>query len=347
METMKYLCCLGLLILSLNAPLPAAGAEPGYMDSAKAAIRATINDLGLNDQFMAADSLCRVYIRAHPTDPGGYLMLAGTLLAEMIDQEENLYPIPFSALLDTVDLLCTRVLDTASANTRAWMYLLKGHARSYRSLWESRFGSLSTAVKLSFDGRSEYDRALECDRTLYDIYAGLGSFHYWKSAKVGGLLRWLGIFNDERREGIAELYLAAESSLVSRESARISLIWVWLDAEKYDSAIAIAMTLIPLYPEGKSFLWPLAQAYYFKRDFANSAIYYAMLREKILPRPGNYFNLVEIDYYLTRCRIRIDDTVGAREAAERFTSYERDIPAKTLERQRKKIDYLRGMIRKE
>ncbi len=345
---MRYLFVIASLLFCVGAPLLAVGVvEQGYMDSAKASFRATIDDLGLNDQFSAADSLCRAYIRTHPTDPGGYLMLAGTLLAEMVDREENLYPIPFSALLDTVDLLCAGALDTTVGNTKAWMYLIKGHARSYRSLWESRFGSLSSAIKLSFEACDEYNRALERDRTLYDVYAGLGAFHYWKSAKVGGLLRWLGIFNDERQKGIDELCLAAESSLVSRQSARVSLIWVWLDAEKYDSAITIAMSLIPKYPEGKSFLWPLAQAYYFKRDFANSARYYALLREKIAPRPGNYFNLVEIDYYLARGYIQVTDTSRAREAARQFAIYESNLPAKTVERQQKKIAYLRQMIKTE
>ncbi len=314
------------------------------MNSAKTHILNLGQELLFNDRFTAVDSLYDSYIETFPDDPVGYLFKAAALMGEMADQEENLNPEVFRHLLDSTEATATRCLDTCSNKTRAWMYLMLGHARAYRSLWESRFGSLLQAIKHGFAARSAYSEGLKADSCLYDLYLGLGSYHYWKSAK-GGLLRWFRILRNEKDKGITELYLAADSSLLSREAARSALVWIWLDKKEYDSVITITRELLNKYPHGKSFLWPLATACYRNKDYQGSLETFRRLRLRVITLPGNYYNLIECDYYICCCLEKLEKRAAARKHAQMMNRYFDAIPKTTRHQQRTKIVYLTRLAR--
>ncbi len=263
----------------------------------------------------------------------------------MIDREENLHGELFKQLLDTVDLLTSQIIDTGSAESVAWMYLFRGHARAYRSLYESRFGSLVTALKLGLSTIDEYEAGLENNGRLYDLYAGIGSYHYWKSAKAG-ILKWLGIFKDERDEGIAELRLAADSSLLHRELARSALIWIWLDRKEYDSAAALAREFSHRHPDGKMFLWPLGQALFCMEEYQSAAAVFARIRTRLESFPGNYYNLIQCDYHLTQCYNWLSDPELTKATAAQVNEYYQHIPGHTLKRQRAKLNFLTRIARR-
>jgi tetratricopeptide (TPR) repeat protein len=298
MNLVPVFVCLSALALLARPAIAASSTD--YPDSARIAVVRAAQDALFNDRFQTADSLYRDYIRQWPDDPGGYLYRAGVLMADMSDCEENLYEDEFKSLLKKVDSTTGAVLDTCSPRTAAWMYLFRGHSIAYHSLWESRFGSRLSAVRLGLRSDNEYEDGLERDSTVYDLYFGLGSYHYWKSAKAG-MLRWFGIFRNEKNKGIKELRLATDSSLLHRDLARSSLIWIWLDGGQYDSAIVVAQEFAARFPDGKTFLWPLAQAWYEKGDCEKARDIYRRIRDKLAGSPGNYFNLIECDFYITQC----------------------------------------------
>ena len=90
--------------------------------------------------------------------------------------------------------------------------LYLGHQAAYRSLYEARFGSRFSALTYGLKAKGFYRDGLAADSALYDLYLGLGSYHYWKSAKAG-ILRTAGIFNDDKEKGISEIRKAIDSSL--------------------------------------------------------------------------------------------------------------------------------------
>lgn len=314
------------------------------MDSVKTGMLIDAQRLLFDDRFSAADSLYEIIIARYPDDPDGYFFRAAALMNEMIDREENLHEDRFLRLLATVENIAGQKIPEALPRTRAWMHLFAGHARAYRSIWESRFGSFISALRAAFDAKGEYEKGLRADSTLSDLYLGLGSYHYWKSAKAG-VLRWVGLFKDQKEQGIEELYRAAEHSLLSRESARTALVWVWLDMKQYDSVIVIASTGAEKYPEGKSLLWPLAQAYFLEHDYTEALCVYRDLRAKISPDPGNYYNLIECDYYIYKCLENLEMPDEARQAARRLREYLKQIPKDTAKRQRSHIDELKRAAR--
>ena len=297
------------------------------------------------ERYDSAYRLCDRFIRAHPDEPAGYFFRAYALMAEMTEERDNRNEVRFFDDLDSVKALAARRLDTLHVDRNAWPNCFIGNAWAYESLWHARFGSSKKAYKVGSKASSYYEAALKCDSMMYDAYAGLGAFHYWKSAKAG-LLRTFRIIKDERKKGIAELNLAAESSLISRETARKTLITILIDHHQYDSAISIAQEMLAAYPGGRSFLWGLSRAHYYKADISNAAMYYAQLRETVSERPGNYANLVECDAQITRCYENLGDTDQALECAAHFTEYSDKISEDVREDQKQNIKYLLEVLKR-
>jgi len=344
MAGMKKVPALFLSVTALCFLITVGTVRPeSYMDSARINFFTEAQEYIFNDRYEAADSAYAAHVERQPEDPAGYLFRAAGLMAEMSDREENLRPDRFHALLNISDSLTLLILDTCDNRTAAWMCLLRGHAQAYRSLWESRFGSFLSAVKRGFAANGEYETGLKHDSTLIDLYAGIGSYHYWKSAKAG-LLRLVGVFKNEKDKGIRELRNAAANSLLHRELARSALIWIWLDKQEYDSAAALASEFVQKYPEGKTFLWPKAQALFRRQEYRRACEAYQELRTRLVEAPGNFYNLIEVDYYITQAYNWMGQPEEARKAAGRLMEYYREIPDRTLKRQRSEINFLKRMI---
>jgi hypothetical protein len=331
-------------MLLLFSPVFPVSAAPAYMDSTRVAGLLEIQDAILNEQFDSAQFLAAGLIHDQPADPGGYLMAAAALLGEMTGAEENLFEGRFKGLLDTTLALSESALRAADSGHAAWLHLYIGHARAYRALWESRFGSFVSAARLGFSAAEAYEAGLAADSSVYDLYLGLGSFHYWKSAKAG-LLRWMGLISDDKELGIHELNLAADSSVIFREAARQAMIWVQLDRGFYDSAAVASETAHNRYPDGNLFLWPLAEAQRKNRQFDESLATYRLLRDRLALNPGNYFNLISIDYQMAQCYIELGEKEMVKEIARRVRDYRRAIPRHTEYRQRNALEDLSRMAR--
>ncbi len=323
---------------------PHAVKSTAYMDSASAGAITALQASLSNSDYQAADSLCNAFIDRRPWDPAGYLFRGVRLLNEMFEYENTDKKEHLFATLDTVYLLAEPIRDTAKPELAAWMSLWIGHAKAHKSLWESRFGAFTSALKTGLQARSEYERGLQFDTTVTDLLFGLGNYHYWKSVKAG-MLTSVGIVSDEREKGIAELYQAAATSVVSREAAFNAFIWIWLSQKKYDDVIARCEDRIAVYPQGRQFYWPLAEAYYESNRFMKSAVTYEKIREQNIQKPGNYINVVTCDYYLYLCYDALNDKEQCKMVTDRFMEYYRKLPNFCKQRRRDKIDFLRRASR--
>lgn len=340
---------LGATVAALAIDVSAAGSDEGPLDSylteAKKRSLARVQEYLFNDKYDSAHYALDIFVARAPDDPVGYVYRAAVYLNQMTDAEDDRHSHEFTVALEAIRSSAA-MWPASSARDTAWMYLFQGHAHAYRALWESRFGSFTSALKQAFDARASYENGLEADSTLYDLYGGLGMYHYWKSARAG-FLRWLGIFKNEKDKGIKELYLAAESSVISNDIARNALIWIWLDQEQYDSVIVICRQRLTVFPEGKLFLWPLAEAYYEKKEYALAAEAYARLRHRLLIDPGNYYNLVQCDYFLNQCYDKLDQKRQAILAARSVNGYYARIPDNVKRRLRNRVDFLRRVSKQE
>lgn len=337
----RSLLCFMFIFMIL---ITGSGATEPYLDSVKAERMITIQNLLFSDEFHAADMIATAMINDAPSDPAGYLFRGAVMIGWMVDREEADRETYFFATLDTVNILADKFLEKGNSNTSAWMCLLKGHACVYRALWESRFGGFAAAIRSGINARREYERGLAFDSTLYDLYFGLGNYHYWKSVKAG-ILKWIGIFKNERQKGIDELRLAADSSVVSRVSSRNAFIWLFLNEKLYDSAVAACGDVVNGGKIGKTLQWPMAEAYFKGRKYQKALKTYQAIRQKVARDPGNYYNLVECDYRIYRCLEKMNQKEQAKARARKLLSYYDRIPKKTRSRQRTNIKFLRRAAR--
>ncbi len=324
---------LGFLLIYCPADL--AVARP---DSAQVESLVELQRMLFRDTFDQADSIAEALIRDYPDDPCGYLFASISLVSRSFDVEEEYRSDLFHSYLDSAECIVEREFQRSSCDS-AWLYLCAGHIKAYRALWEGRFGSIITAVKQSRSARGDYIAGVEVDSTLYDLYFGLGLYHYWKSAKAG-FLRKIGLIKDDKELGIAQLYLAYDLSIVSSESARSALIWIWLDQRQYDSVIVLAQQMYRQFPEGKAFLWAQGKAYMAMEQYDSAGAMFEMLNRYFAEHSGNFYNRVETDYFCAVCYEEMGDIDRLREVHIRVKSYVDSIPEETKRRQKKKLRFL-------
>jgi len=298
----------------------------------------------LNDHFDMAEKLADKLIAQDSSSPVGYLFKAGARLAAMVNNEEPYDKDQFDQLLNKADWLADLSVTDDDSVLSAWMYLFKGHADVYRSLYESKFGSTASAIKRGMNARSDYEIGLSYDSTLYDLYFGIGGYHYWKSAKAG-ILRWIGLFKNEKEQGIDELHIASDSSLISKTSSRSALAYIYINEEQYDSAIAIIDQIRSAYPEGHTLLWPRGEALFKARRYAESLEVYRSLYERLKPNPGNYYNLIESAFFITRCYEELGMKKEMQNFAAEVTYFCFDLPKKMRNKRRAELAYLSRVAR--
>jgi tetratricopeptide (TPR) repeat protein len=297
------------------------------------------------DRYDSALSLCDSIIKARPGDPSGHFFRAYTLMTAMTEEHDNLYQEAYFESLDSVESLVNTIIDTCRTESRAWCYWYLGNVWAYRSLWKARFGSAASAYKLASKARKYYEASLEIDSSLYDNYAGLGAVHYWKSAK-GRLFRTLGFIRDEREKGIAELKIAAKSSILSRETAQKTLITILADFKQYDSSITYAENMLAHYPDSRSFLWGISWAYYHKGDYDRASEYFKKLRRILAQSPGNFYKLIVCDAQITRCLESLGQIDDAREWAVLAEEYITFVSDQVRDKQKDNLKYLAKVARR-
>ncbi|UCD94577.1 MAG: hypothetical protein JSU69_00565 [Candidatus Zixiibacteriota bacterium] len=298
----------------------------------------------LNGQWEEAYRVFENLHHADTADPAGYIYRAAVLHSEMMDREENLYSHAFKLLCDSAKWAAQKWLTRCPSRDSALCYLYLGHQYAFQSLWEARFASRFAALSLGLKAGRQYRKGLRTDSTMYDLYLGLGSYHYWKSVRAG-LLRTVGIFKDERDKGIAEIELAADSSIFSGDASKSALIWIMINEENYDSAVSLCLAMLDRYPGGNSFLWPLAESYFRSERFAEAVEVYDRLFENLKNRPGNFYNVIESAYWRNKAADKIGDTLKTEEILSFLDSAYDDIPKNIRRKQRSRLAYLMRRVK--
>jgi len=279
-----------------------------------------------------------------PGNPAVYLFRAAVLQAEMTDREENIHGRRFSASCDSTESAVRSHLRDCSAIDSALCYLFLGHQYAYRSLYEGRFGSKLAAFRNGRKARKAYAQGLRVDSTLYDLYLGLGLYHYWKSVRAG-ILKTAGIFKDERDRGLGEISLAADSACFSRTAARSALIWVMINEKRYDSAISICRAMLEQFSQSNTFYWPLAEALFRSEQYSAAIENYSIIFDRLVQSPGNYYNILECAYYLHRAYRELDREDKAAEVSDYVRSVNDLIPAEVRRAQKDKLAAFLGRRR--
>ena len=199
-------------------------------------------------------------------------------------------------------------------------------------------------MRRGLKAKGAYLEALELDPNLYDAYLGLGTYHYWKSAKTE-FINWLPFVGDRKDDGVEELQLAADSSLFSNDLALNSLIWIHLERKDPQSALACAETLHSRYPDSRLVKWGMAFSNYSAGKYAAALKYFGEIISSLeSDSTQNYFNLIECRYHRGKIFQSVKDTSAARSEFEKLLSY--PVAEEVKKRQQAKISESRGALSK-
>jgi len=293
------------------------------------------------EDYRHAESLFASLSVVEPQHPMGPLMQAATLNVEMVDNELYSREEEFWTLLDIAESRAKSWLKSKPED--AWALCCLGHVYGYRAVWEGRFGSWFAALKRGLNARGAYERAIEADSTCMDVYIGLGSYHYWKSAK-SEFINWLPlVVKDDKTKGIAEMHVALERGWLSRGAAAAGLAAIHMHRKMYDSALALAREWQAVYPEGKAFLWGQAYALYAMGRDSEALEVFDSLKARLQADSGQgWYNYIEVDFHRAELFERLGDSARARSVRDTVLSY----PASEAEIKRQK-DKLKAVAKKQ
>jgi hypothetical protein len=251
-------------------------------------------DATFREDYRLAESLFATVCIQAPEHPVGYLMHAAAIQAEMMDHEKYDRNVEFLSLLDSAQAKAEAWIESHPGDP--WGYCFMGHVYGYRAVSEARDGSWFTAVKLGFKAKGAYHDALKRDTTCIDAYVGLGSYHYWKSARTE-FINWTGVVvKDDKEKGIAELKHSMESGYLCRPTAAVGLVWIYLDQGLLAEARDLARTWQARYPEGKTFLWGQTFAEFALGQDDSALAHFDSLKLRVAAdSQQSYFNWIEID----------------------------------------------------
>jgi tetratricopeptide (TPR) repeat protein len=326
-----------LLTMAVYSSTSALELDSAYL----ADIRNGIN-LTINERFVEARNLFQMMANRDSTDYAPLLFLAGVEHAEMFDREDYSARPKFDSLISKALTLTEKAI--RENRNSAWAHLTRGNAYAYIATLETKVGSWWGALRKGLAAKNEYLEALELDPLLYDAYLGLGSYHYWKSAKTE-FINWLPLIADRKEEGLAELQLAIDSSLFSTDMAANSLLWIYLDWGRADDAYDVACRLQEKFPDSRLFNWGVAFAAYSSRRLPEALAAFGRILTMIEEQPGqNNFNTIECRFHRAVIFNRLGQKDNAMIELQKLLSY--PVSDEVRKRQGDKIAEAREMLKK-
>jgi len=336
---MSYIRIVSLIILTNSVAAFAEGAlRPS--DAQLKTISKAISYI-FQDSFTASYDLAPELNDTLPGRPLEKLLYASILFSEMSDAEDYARE---KELLKNIDESIDSFKELSDNHPRdAWGQFLLGSAYGYKSIYFGQTGGWFKSFLAGLKAKSRFSDAIKLDPRLFDAYTGLGSYHYWSSAK---LKKYIPFLSDNRKKGLGELRLAADSSEFSRGPAIVGLAWALINENKLAEALKISRDFYSTTNGGRASLWLLGGIYWRRGDYDRTIQYYDELF-KSLRRAGNqnYYNLIFCNYRKGSSLYIQRKYPEARFEFESILSYElsSEIKKRHEETIKKTKDYLKKM----
>jgi tetratricopeptide (TPR) repeat protein len=299
-------------------------------------------DLTLKQEYVRADSVFQFASLMYPDHPYGYLYRAAVMEAKSIDYLDPLDFAAFDSLVEQARLRAEKMIEAMP--DAAMGYYLRGTAIGFDAYAQVDAGNWLGGILKGLSAATDLKKAVDLDSTLYDAYAGVGTYYYWKSRKAE-FLNWA--LGDRRHEGIRLLEIASQKSDHNRFAALSALTAIYLDTKQSDLAAACARQGLQQYPDSRVFLWGLASAEDQAKDYEHAASTYERLLQNILKaKIANPYNEIACRMDIVSDRLALHQTEGVVSQVEAILAYEHYAFPETLaERAKKKFEDARNIRR--
>jgi hypothetical protein len=237
------LLCQTCLIKSLFSQTPLSESVPANIPVERAPIDTVFDEMlvkiinaSFRDQYLMAVSIADSLMLVHPDHPAPYFFKAASLQGWMSSYRLNQYQ-------QDVEENVQKAIDTGNAllekKNDPWLHFYLGGAYGYRGFNRFRTYNWIGAYRDAIRGIDHFEKALQKDSTLYDVYLGLGSYYYWRTAK-SKFLRVITFWMADKRElGIQQLQFAIAHGRYAIYEALYGLIMIYYDFEKYDEGLQL------------------------------------------------------------------------------------------------------------
>ncbi len=253
-------------------------------------------DLVHADKAFEAVEEFKKLIDLFPEEPIGYFYVSATLQNMMDDYRNYSNMNEFNKYMNLA--IKTGEKRKKKGILTAYDCLYLGGAIGFRGINKGLTGNWFGAFVDGLKAKGRLEEALKLDPELYDVYYGLGTYHFWKSLKAK-IFWWLPFVKDNRQMGINMIKLAIEKGKYAKEDAKYALLRIYVENEEYENAFAMTAELRRTHQDRPFLLWLLGQAQ-LKTNMYNGAINtYQKLLEALIGSP--YYHPageVECRYYL-------------------------------------------------
>jgi tetratricopeptide (TPR) repeat protein len=208
--------------------------------------------------------------------------------AEIIDYEDTLGLSSFFAESEKCIGLAQARIDSGIQTADDYFYI--GSTLAYEALFYGHQGNIWQAYQSAVKSRKVLETCLDMDSSYMDARLGIGTYQYWMSKKLG-VLTWLPVIHDERKQGIAQLERVIDENALSKYLAISSLANIRIDQKEYGKALELALRGLERYPNSRGFLWQEGAAATGLKNYrlANS-IYENLLKQVMSLKRNNHFN---------------------------------------------------------
>lgn len=214
-----------------------------------------------------------------PSHPAGYLNKAILLQVMSLDFESPVRMPDYLDLLEQAETLGERLAKHRDTEAEGWYYA--GMARSYIAYYHFRDGeNWLSGLSHGLTATGYLEDCLELNPRAYDAMTGIGTYMYWKSRNMS-FLTWTPLVDDERKTGIKMLRRAEAKAEYTAQQATNSLIWIYIEEERWDDAMRSARSILRRFPNNRLFLWGLASAAEGKEDWALARQAYERIRDSV------------------------------------------------------------------
>ena len=234
------------------------------------------------DSTMQAVEEFKKLIHIFPDDPIGYFYVAATLQTTMDDYRNYSYKDEFNQYLN-------QAIQKAENRKKkgimdAYDYLYLGGAIGFRGINKALTGDWVGGFVDGLKGRNNLVKALAVDSTLYDVYYGLGSYHFWRSLKSRSFW-WLPFIGDNRQKGIEMIKSVIEKGKYAKQDAQFALVRIWVENKEYDKAFSQINKLSQIYHNKPFLLWFLGRAQLENNMYSGAIQTYQNLLEALITSP--------------------------------------------------------------
>jgi outer membrane protein assembly factor BamD (BamD/ComL family) len=263
----------------------------------------------INSEYNSAQSNFKTLRSEFPLLPLGDIYLASVEITRSFDYGVEYNDSLISSLLESGKNKAEILLkeDGKSIWNKYFMGLAEGYSAYYYALNESWISSFSRGL----NSVGFFRDCMGAD-SFFEAYTAIGTYLYWKSRKLESF-NWLPFLRDETDEGIKLLESASTGAVYSRYLAVNSLIWIYIDQDRYQEAAITALNILEKYPESRFFKWALARICEETDKRSSIKIYYDILNSYTEPSLVNeitikhkiaeqYYLLGENDSALKLCR---------------------------------------------